>query len=200
VIIAPYYNRTTGHLSASVTSDLWSAANGTATFSWMSWSGAKLATETPQEVQFQIGAINSTEVLATNLNKILKGHKKNDAVLRMQVQASAPLPNSDRITTFRHENWFSASPLNRAKLSDPGLELSYSDDRETFSVTAMTGVAARVWLDYPAGAVVSFDSNGFWLAKGESREVGFKVKNDTTNGSWRDGVKVWSMWDQTTPD
>jgi beta-mannosidase len=79
------------------------------------------------------------------------------------------------------------------------LQLSYSKSSECFTVTATTAVAAWVWLDYPDGAVVSFDSNAFWLAPGEARQVTYKVKNDTTNGAWIDGVTVQSMWNQTLP-
>lgn len=94
---------------------------------------------------------------------------------------------------------FHASPLKTAQLQDPGLQLSYSNTTKTFNVTATSAVAAWVWLDYPDGAVLNFDSNGFWLASGESRQVGYTVKIDTTDGAWVDGVTVQSIYNQTLP-
>lgn len=125
----------------------------------------------------------------------------------MQVQAKGKLPNSNEMQTFRHENWFHASALKDAQLQDPGLALRYSDSHSNpsdtssgsgvFSVTAAKGVSAFTWLDYPAGAVVTFEDNGFWLAKGETKRVGFRVKSDETYGGWKNGVTVMSLWNQT---
>lgn len=186
----------------SVTSDLWDAAAGTATLNFMDWNGSNIDLGTPSQLQFDVGALNSTEIFFTNLTAQLDKHNYNpeDVVLQLSVTASAPLPNSSGVkTTFRHQNWFSASSLKTAKLQNPGLQISHSAEGQSFNVTATTAVAAWVWIDYPAGAVVAFDSNAFWLAKGESQEVGYKVKKDETNGSWVDGVEVRSMWDQTQP-
>lgn len=188
---------TTGDLQVWVTSDLWEPASGVVVLEWIDWSGAKLSVNTPTHVEFEVGAINSTRILRTNVKDALQDYDLTNVVFRMQVQAEGRLPNSDVKTTFRHENWFHASPLNKAKLGDPGLQLTYSNQTESFNVTATTGVAAWVWLDYPNGAVVSFDSNAFWLGPGESRHVGYRVKSDQTNGSWIDGVTVQSIWDQT---
>lgn len=197
VIIAPYSNETTGDLQVWVTSDLWDEVKGTATFEWYDWSGKKLDIKTPASVNVTVGAINSTEVLHTNTMDILKNYDTNDVVLRMQVQAEGMRPNSNTKETFRHEHYWSAAALNKAKLQDPCLQLSYSKSSKCFTVTATTAVAAWVWLDYPNGAVVSFDSNGFWLASGETKQVAYKVKTDTTHGSWIEGVTVQSMWNQT---
>ena len=146
-----------------------------------------------------VGAINSTKVLHTNTDDILKNFDPRDAILRMSVDVKGSLPNSNITRTFSHENWFHASPLKTAKLQDPGLKLSYSNATKKFSVTATSGVAAWVWLDYPSGAVLNFDSNAFWLMPHETREVGYTVKIDHTNGAWINGVTVQSMWDQTQP-
>ena len=198
-IIAPYYNVTTGALSVWVTSDLWSPAQGTATLEWYDWSGKKLNVDTPSSVQFEVGAINSTRVLKANTMDALKGYDPTNVVMRMTVQAEGRVPNSDATQTFRHENWFHASPLNKAQLQDPGLQLSYSNETKTFTVEATNGVAAWVWLDYPDGAVLNFDINAFWLLPNEKRQLGYKVKSDTTNGAWIEGVTVQSMWNQTLP-
>ena len=88
-------------------------------------------------------------------------------------------------------------PLSKAQLVDPGLKLSYSNTTGNFTVETTSGVAAWVWIDYPAGAVVNFDSNGFWLLPGRARDVGVNVKSDGTAGKWVEGVSVGSLWDNT---
>lgn len=200
IIIAPYFNRTTGNLTAWVSSDLWESAQGTAKFTWMDWSGKELDLGNMNKtVMFEVGGLNSTQVLQTFTTNILQGQDVNNAILRMEVEAQGRLPNSNTTRTFKHENWFTPAGLNEAKLMDPELELSYSDVSKNFTVTATQGVAAWVWLDYPAGAVLHFDDNGFWLAPNETRQVGYTVKSDTTSGKWLDGVTVSSIWNQTLP-
>ena len=197
VIIAPYYNITTGNLSVWVTSDLWEPAKGTATFEWFDWSGKKLDINAPSSVNFEVGAINSTQVMHGLTNQLLKNYKEKNVVMRMQVEVQGQLPNTNKTLTFKHENWFHPTGLNKAALINPGLELSYSKTTKNFTITATKGVAAWVWLDYPAGAVLNFDSNAFWLAPNESRHVSYTVKSDTTNGAWVHGVTVQSLWNQT---
>ncbi|EME49002.1 glycoside hydrolase family 2 protein [Dothistroma septosporum NZE10] len=197
IIIAPYYNRSTGNLSAWVTSDLWEPASGLATFTWYDWKGSKLNVTANSTVQFNVGAINSTRVLETFTTNILQGHDVNNAILRMQVEAQGKLPNDITTRTFKHENWFTPQGLGEAMLGDPGLELSYSHNTKNFTVTATEGVAAWVWLDYPAGAVLHFDSNGFWLARNETRQISYTIDKDTTDGKWVDGVTVQSIWNHT---
>ena len=116
----------------------------------------------------------------------------------MNVTAAGSLPNSGNVsTTFQHSNFFHLSPLSSAPLVDPGLELSYSNTTKNFTVTAASGVSVWTWLDYSAGAVVTFDDNAFLLRKGESRQIGYTVKSDTTGGSWVGGVTVASLWNNT---
>jgi beta-mannosidase len=54
-----------------------------------------------------------------------------------------------------------------------------------------------VWLEHGPGILGNFGSNAFWLNCGESREVEFRVKNDTTGGRWIDEFTVQSLWNQT---
>lgn len=198
VIIAPYFDRATGNLSVWVSSDLWSPAQGKATFTWYDWKGTKLDIGTnTTSVDVSIGAINSTQVLQTFTTCLLAQYDPNDVLLRMEVEVESQLPSSNETQTFKNDNWFHPAALRTAKLVDPGLELSYDESSKNFSVTATKGVAAWVWLDYPAGAVLHFDSNGFWLAANETREVGYTVKSDTTGGKWIQGVTVGSMWNLT---
>lgn len=199
VIIAPYHNATTGNLSVWVTSDLWQAVDGTATFEWLDWSGDKLNVNasTPAATNFTVGAINSTQVLQTFTTDVLRGHNSRNAVLKMSVSAEGKLPNTNVTRTFKHESWFHASPLKDAALVDPGLELDYSNSTGNFTVRATKGVAAWVWLEHGAGILGNFDSNAFWLGRGEKREVGFEVKKDDTDGRWVGEVTVQSLWNQT---
>lgn len=203
VIIAPYFDSTTGNLSIWATSDLWESVSGTATFEWYDWSGVKLenvpAADGAGAVPVTIGALNSTKILQTNTTSTLQtlSHDDTNALLRMQISVQGRLPNSAVVQTFQSENWFHPRPLKDAALVDPGLQLRYDAYSNVFSVTATSGVAAWVWLDYPAGAVVHFESNGFWLARGETRQVGYTVQKDETKGTWVDGVTVESIWNQT---
>lgn len=197
VIIAPYYNASVGRLTAYVTSSLWEGTNGNVTMTWLDWSGQKLQVNTTSMVSFSVGAINTTKVLDININETLAGYDPTDAVLRLEVTAQGCLPNSGQAKIFRHENWYHAAPLNAAKLIDPGLVVEYNVESKNFTVTAKTGVAAWVFLDYPSSAVVSFESNGFWLAPNETREVSYNVKQDSTCGQWIKGVTVQSMWNLT---
>lgn len=198
---SPFYNLTTGDLSVSVTSDLWSPVSGTANLTWYDWSGNELNISTPSSVPVNVGAINSSMVWDTNTFQVLNGTANanySDIVLRASVSVEGSLPNTvGQTQTFTHENWFHASPLSSAGLVDPGLQLSYDNSTQAFTVKATTGVAAWVWLEYGSGAVVHFDSNAFWLAKGESREVGYSVQSDTTNGAWIEGVTVESLYNNT---
>ncbi|KAI9665657.1 MAG: hypothetical protein M1821_003591 [Bathelium mastoideum] len=200
VIISPFLNRTTGDLEVYVTSDLWTAATGTANFSFYSWDGTPLNLSTPAEAAVNVGAINSTRVFSTNINDSLKGYDISNVVLNVQTEVQGSPINQNTTQTFSHSSWLAMSRLGAAKFVDPGLTLSYSNVTSKFTVTATSGVAAWVWLDYGSGAVIAFDDNGFWLAKGESREIGYTTKSDSTNGSWVNGVTVQSMYNQTQPE
>ena len=197
VIVSPFHNVTTGEFEVYVTSDLWEGTSGTATFAWHDWSGNTLNVSTPGQVDFEVGAINTTRVLMGNLDELLTGLDPRNVVLRMDITAQGALPNSDTNQTFTHTNWYHAGPLSQANLVDPGLQMRFYGD--SFSVRASSGIAAWVWLDYPAGTVVQFDQNGFWLAKGEERTVQYKVVSGTADENWAKGVTVESLWDLTTP-
>jgi beta-mannosidase len=96
MIIAPYFNYSTGDLSVWVTSDLWSPISGSATFEWYDWSGNKLdINATATAANFTVGAINSTKVLhatQTELLAVLPDPRK--AILKLSAEAIGRLPNS----------------------------------------------------------------------------------------------------------
>lgn len=196
VIISPFYNITTGALEIYVTSDLWSQASGITNFEWYAWDGTPITNvSTPSSADFTVGALNTTRVLVTNTKDV--DIDLNNAVLYMNVSALGSLPNDPTVRTFNHENFFHANSLAQAKLVDPSIHLSYSNDTKNFTVEASSGVAAWAWLDFPAGVLLSFDSNGFWLLPGRAREIGHTLKSDTTGGQWVDEVTVESLWNNT---
>lgn len=199
VIVSPFYNRMTGDLQVWATSDLWSPISASVNISWYDWSGNKLNVSTPSTASIAIGAINSTQVLQTNANNILQGYDLGNVIMTVDVSAEGSLPNNDTKQTFTHHNWFHPTALSDAMLLNPGLTVTYSKTTCKFTVTATSAVAAWVWLDYPRGAVVHFDDNGFLLLRGQSRDIGYSLQSDTTNGAWTDGVTVGSLWDNTQP-
>jgi beta-mannosidase len=147
----------------------------------------------------------------------------NNALLRLQVTASPsrqqatkqqPWPGPGKQDQYIHTYWFHPASLATSNIRDPGLKLShkgYEDNGDnisqdsgiitqksvTFTVKAETAVAAWVWLDYSSSQVQGlFDYNGFWLNKGESKDISFLVYNDWTgDGSWVDSVTVRSLYD-----
>jgi beta-mannosidase len=196
VIIASYWNYTTGDLTAYVTSDLWSEASGSATFAWYSYNGSMLSP--PSAVPFTVGPLNTTEVFSGNTSTFPFDLK--DAVMKMNITASGTLPNTNETKVFKHEYYFHDLQLGEASIVDPGLTLSYSETSGNFTIEATKGVAAWVWLDIPAGTLGNFDENGFWLVPSDGpREVGFRLKNDTSAGNWVEGVTVTSLWNNTLP-
>ena len=199
VIITPINNITTSELSIYGVSDLWNTTSGTAYFYWYSWNGTQIAdSSVPSDaVSFDIGAINSTLIHTIDTSKLAVN--ASDAVLFMQIKATGTLPNSPTPTTFTHSNIFTPTPLAYANLVDPGVTLDYSKNSSSFIVGAHTGISAWTWLDYPAGAVVRFSNNGFFLRKDEQVEITYEVVSDTTNGNWAHGVTVSSIWDNTQP-
>ncbi|MCJ1422575.1 hypothetical protein MMC29_000455 [Sticta canariensis] len=196
IIISPFYDGTSGNFEIYVTSDLWSSASGTAIFQWYQWDGTPITnTGTPPSAKFNVGALNTTRVLAENTNDF--DIDFDSAVLYLKISAQGQLPNSDEIRNFYHENYFHPFPLSKAKLVDPGITLSYSNTTKNFTVEATTGVAVWTWLDNPAGTLLNFDANAFILLPGQPREVGYTLKSDSTGGDWVDEVTVQSLWNNT---
>jgi beta-mannosidase len=199
VIITPFHNLTTGDLEVWVTSDLWSTTKGTATIEWYNWAGAKLNVSTPNSIKFDIGAINSTRILQTNTKDILLEYDPRDVVLYLSITANGYLPNNSTLQNFKHKQYLSLVPLSQANLVDPGLEYSYNEAREVWTIEATKGIAAWVWFDYPSGLLGHFEDNGFWLVPGAKNEVGFTMKSGGEDIGWVNGVTVESLWDMTVP-
>lgn len=191
VIIATYWDYETGDLSAWVTSDLWTPAKGKATLRWWDYNGT--AVSEPINVGFEVGGLNSTKVFQGNTNTI--PYNLTTSFLKLNISAFGSLPNTPRNQTkeFKHEYIFHDLSLVDVTLQDPGLELGYDGESGNFSVKATKAVAAWVWLDVPEGTLAHFDSNGFWLFKGEERRVG--VRAVSAMEGWEGEVRVRSLWD-----
>jgi len=200
VIIAPYYDRETGNLSIWATSDLWEDISGRASFAWYDWSGNVIETTMPAIQNFQVGAINSTELYQGFIQNFTTNPDRDNMILHMELGATGRMPNSNVTQEFRHENWFHPGSLRDAAVVNPGLQLSYSEQSKNFTVTATTGIGAWIWLDYPAGAVLHFDTNAFWLAPNTSRQIGYTVRSDTTGGKWVEQVTVQSLYNLTVSE
>jgi beta-mannosidase len=204
IIISPFHNTTdsNGKFDIYVTSDLWSSAAGTAKLSWSTWSGKLLNLSTPSSIPVSVGAINTTLIYSTNINTLLEAANLDpkDVVLKMTISMTGSLPNSNSTQTFTHENWFHPVPLSQAKLLDPGLTISHqkSEPKGKIVVEASNGVAAWVWLDYTESPNVLFSENGFWLGKGEKKEVGVEIVKPE-GFVWKGKPGVSSLWDVGNP-
>lgn len=178
-----------------MTSDLWSSASGTAFFQWYQWDGTLITNVSIPVVSFIVGALNTTLVYATTIDNSTLDY--NNAILHMNISARGRLPNTNTTTMFTHENFFHADSLANARLVDPRLRLTYDSSVQMFTIEATSGVAVWTWIDYPAGALLNFDRNGFLLLPGHPKKVGYTLKSDTTNGSWVEQVTVESLWNNT---
>lgn len=215
LVVFPFHNASTQALEVWAISDLWTEVDVDVTLTWYDWGGARLddindaddGNENGEKGKksVTIGAINGTKVLDANLTTLLGAHDPKDTLLEMHVAAHATPPNANTTRAFSHTSWFHAAPLSRARIPEPGLTLAHDNVTRKFTVRATKGVAAWVWLEYPAtagtgGEVVGFERNAFWLGKGEEVEVGYEVMGGAggdggRDGEWVGGVTVRSLWD-----
>lgn len=197
IIVASYLNDTTGDLTAYVTSDLWSEAQGRATLAWYDYNGTQLSP--PSDLSFTVESLNTTKVWQSTMNHL--PYDLKTSIMKLNITAIGSLPNSPSNATsiFTHESIYATPYLNTVKLSDPGIELTYDEKKGVFMVEAKKAVAAWVWLDLPAGVLGNFDSNAFWLLPSDgAKQVGFKLKDNGGNKEWATQVTVQSLWNNTS--
>ena len=199
VIVSPFWKPDEGELELWITSDLWEKISGTLTLSWIDAKGKPIANNAGMKtsIDFDVKALNSTQVLKTNAKNWTLPDKK-DAILLLGVKAKGHLPNSEAEKTFTHSTQFLPVWPKDVKLADPGLKLTHDKNSGKFTVEATKGVALYVWLTHPEEVVGFFDDNAFLLKPGEKKEIRFTTQADTTNGAWMDKVTVESLWDLTT--
>jgi len=204
VIVYAYYNVSNYDLQVWVTSDLWETVKGMVEYEWIDWGGKQLsvasnATAGSASGAFTVGPINSTQVLNwPNAKAALHSNGVNvsDAILHVNISATGEQSHQP----YAHEYYFHPAALNEVPLQDPKLLLTHTggSGMVDFTVTAQDAVAAWVWLEIPTNAVLGYWSdNGFWMNKGESKTVTFKVWEDWTAGKWVETVNVRSMWNNT---
>lgn len=203
VIVTPVYNITTGILPIYAVSDMWSDVTGEASFEWITYEGTSINSTTAQlstTVTFVVAAVNYTVVDTMNITEMTSQGliPADNAVLITSLTATGTNPNADSMTkTFTHSNYFTATPLSKAKLADLGLKISHSGKLFTVMVENAVSVFTWMFLDHSdAAVIVVFDDNGLFLRKGESRTFGYHVVSGTSSG-WEDRVMVRSIWDNT---
>ncbi|KAK5996760.1 Beta-mannosidase A [Cladobotryum mycophilum] len=197
IIASAFWNYDSDDLEIWVTSDLWESVSGKLSLQWIDLSGKPIANNAgmPTSVNFNVGAINTTQVLKTNVKSDLKLPDRSNAVLLLTLSAEGHLPNTAQKTKFTHENHFLPVWPKDAKVSDPGLHLSYDKSSKKFTVEAKKGVALYTWLTHPAGTLGFFDDNAFVLRPGVKKEIGFTLHEDSTGGKWTGDVTAESLWD-----
>ncbi|KAL4885621.1 glycoside hydrolase superfamily [Aspergillus karnatakaensis] len=197
IIVSPFFNYTTGDLEIYVTSDLWESATGTVDLTWFTLSGQPITDNagTPSTLEFTVGAINTTNLYSTSMHDLKLADLK-DAILILSLSGQGSLPNSEVVTSFSHENYFTPVFPKDLAILDAELELTYDSETEIFTVEAKSGVSLYTWLDYPAGLVGYFEENAFVLVPGQKKEVRFVVQQATSDEEWQNDVTVRSLWDQ----
>ena len=200
VIIAPVFNDTTGVLDLYAVSDLWEDVSGEASWEWIGYDGKPVGSSNASVSghKFTVGPVNSTVLASLNITELTGsgGLPADNAVLIADITATGTPPNIAATKTYSHSNYFTATPLSKAELVDPGLTLRH--ERSAFTVTADKGVSAFTWIALDpkdAGAIVIFDDNGFWLRKGQSKTVGYRVSG--ASPGWESRVTVESIWNNT---
>ncbi|UNI18471.1 Beta-mannosidase [Purpureocillium takamizusanense] len=218
VIVAPLFNQSSGILSVYAVSDLWSDVKGSATLGWIGWDGRRLnhtigdfdhmtgasSKFGQEEVQFTIGAINTTLLTSFNMTKLAesKGFNATECLFVANLTATGTPINGDATRTYRHTNTFTPTPLSSAALVDPGLSVVYKKGEDAFEVTAKHGVSAWTWLsvsDRDSSVIVSFDENAFLLNKGQTRLVKYSVISGSSPG-WEDRVTADSIYGEGQKD
>ncbi|KAJ7167232.1 glycoside hydrolase family 2 protein [Mycena crocata] len=210
VIVAAYYNTSSSSsaLQVWVTSDLFTPISATVSYAWVDYAGNAISVGgsagSNGSTQVDVGAVSAVEAVGLRYADLAGaiaagGADVRDALLLLSVSAKA------EGTTYTHTAVFHPALLAEAALRDPGLVLTRAKSSGgkktfTFSVKATTAVAAWVWLDVATTAVTGYwSANGFWLQKGEARDVVFTVWDDWSGGKWVAGVSVRSVWDNTLP-
>ncbi|KAL6851836.1 glycoside hydrolase family 2 protein [Trichoderma novae-zelandiae] len=200
VIIAPVFNVTAGVLEIFAVSDLWDDISGEASWEWIGYDGKSVGTPdaSVQSQKFTVSPVNSTVLARINITELTTsgGLPASNAVLIANITATGTSPNSQGTKTYSHSNYFTATPLSKAKLIDPGLTIRH--DGDAFTVTAEKGVSAFTWIALDpsdAAAIVTFDDNGFWLRQGQNKTVGYRVQGESSG--WESRVTVSSIWNNT---
>lgn len=209
VIVAPVWNVSSGILSVYAVSDLWAEVHGSVSMAWLDWAGnvVNITEGRPGTTDFTIGPLNSTLLATIDISSVFGSGTQDgtDAVFVANLTATGTLPNSNAIKTFSHTNYWTPTPLAHAALKDPGLKVSYDSQADQFTVTAESGNSAWTWMaldpDDSPGTIVTFDDNGFFLRRGESKTVGYEIIGGSQpSADWAGRVTVESIWNNTSAE
>ncbi|KZZ90328.1 beta-mannosidase [Ascosphaera apis ARSEF 7405] len=198
IIVAPFWNRTTGQLNVTVISDLWESVSGNVSLRWYDLRGRDIPGNAgvPTSIQFSVGPLNTTDIINTDMETMKIVDEKN-CILIMTLNAEGHRPNSEEATMFRHENYFLPAYPSEAKIIDPKLSWHYDEESHKFKIQANKGVALYTWFEHPRGTLGHFSENNFVLLPHQTKEIEFYMADDKTGGNWLDGVSVQSLWDQS---
>lgn len=215
VVVAPVWNVTSGILDVYVVSDLWSTVEGSLSLGWLDWSGSETDLSTggggAKTVPFTIGPLNSTLVTSIDIEQLFGSSSSanntaaSNAVFVANLTATGTPINTNATKTFTHANFWTPTPLAKADLVDPGLQVAYDEELGQFTVEAKSGNSAWTWLALASEDaqenIVIFGDNGFLLRKGERRTVGYEVLSGGGSefAGWQGRVVVTSIWDNTLP-
>lgn len=220
IIIAPVWNVSSGLLQVYAVSDLWTEVSGSISLAWTSWAGDELDLATgdaalgPRTLDFTIGPLNSTLVTTIDVADVFGGGSSSwsaaaaDAVFVANLSATGTPVNTNATKTYAHQNYWTPTPLASASLGDPGLSVAYDDVADTFTVRAEAGSSAWTWLsldpDDSAETIVTFEDNGFFLRRDETKTVryqpavlGREGARASSSPGWQGRVRVASIWNNT---
>lgn len=213
VIVAPVWNVSSGLLDVYVVSDLWTEVSGTISLTWLNWTGGDLeyslgssgSNSSSEPTPFTVGPLNSTLLTTININDTFGEASRDaaDAIFVANLTATGTPVNRNVTKTFTHQNYWTPTPLASAALADPGLDVEYDEKLKQFTVTADSANSIWTWLvldpsDSP-DTIVTFDDNGFFLRKGESRTLGYGLLSKSEISGWQGRVTAQSIWNNTLP-
>ena len=189
VVVSTAYEPSNETMSLWVASDAWEPVFGKVYASWYSWLGEALSMTT---YDFRLDALSSKQLtVETGLTTIIpQGSTTNSSVLILKLSAG----NEDGKISYESENFWVPNFLSNATIIDPVLKLDKVGDVQ-WSVQATACIAAYVWISALNGVTGYWDQNAVFLLKGETRVFTFVVQGGGGNGTWKDGVRVRSLWD-----
>ncbi|KAF9449648.1 glycoside hydrolase family 2 protein [Macrolepiota fuliginosa MF-IS2] len=174
VTIYPFWTAQNETLEVLAISDRWEAVGGSAQLTWYDWKGNTLSSA---KHTFTVPSLNNSVILQqTGLQTILPdGHNATEVWMLLNLTAKVDG------RTVTNEQWFVPTSLANAKLEDPQISITRTNDL-TFTLSAKGGVAAWAWMDHPSGTMGIFvdvntglPANGFFLVPGIDRTLRFEM-------------------------
>ena len=166
-------------------------------------SSSSLQASTTTTLNFTVGPLNSTRLAAIHVSDLVSSGALDPAsglLVANLTAAGVPINGGANATrTYTHTSYHTPTPLSKAHIRDPGLEIHYDAGADEFVVAARKATAIWTWLSLPASdssVIVTFNKNGFLLRKGEEVRIGYNVLSGKSEG-WQGRVGVESIWNNT---